>query len=186
MRAIRAIFVSVQMVSFLAVAGVAAADDVISVVWRKAQFLPIKGDPASIIIGDPNVTDVSIEGPGKILIFGKVPGETNLMVLDANGEVLINAAVVVTPESARHVSIISPSESAYTERTWNCYGRCVQVIGPGSIEYKAPKRAAGSAGGIPDMTAAADETAGGVQSMNQGVSDGAKSVGGQSDLMVTP
>lgn len=186
MRAFKTIILSVQLAASLALAGAAMADDVISVVWRKAQFLPIKGDPASIIIGDPNVTDVSIEGPGKILIFGKVPGETSLMVLDANGDLLINAAVVVTPESARHVSIISPSESAYTERTWNCYGRCVQVIGPGSIEYKAPKRAAGSAGAVPGMTAAAEETAGGVQSMNQGVSDGAKAVGGQSDLLVTP
>jgi hypothetical protein len=170
----------------------AAAEEVISVVWRKAQFLTLKGEPASIVIGDPSVTDVSIEGPGQILIFGKVPGETSLMIMDANGTMLMDAAVVVAPETSRHVSIISPSESAVEERTWNCYVRCVQVIGPGSIAYKAPKRgsssggAAAPAGATPDMTGAAEQTAGGVSDMNQGVAGGAKSAAGQSNLMMTP
>lgn len=189
MRALKTAIVSLQAIATLALAGDALAQDVINVVWRKAQFLPINGDPTSIIIGDPSVTDISIEGPGKFLIFGRTPGETSLMVLGANGEVLIDAAVVVTPENDRHVSIISPSASAFTERTWNCSIRCVQVVGPGSIDYKAPARgpSGGSAPGqSPDLTAAADETAGGVKDMNQGVAGGAKSVAGQSDMMVMP
>ena len=198
MRALKAVIVSLQAMAMLALTGImlagpASADqDVINVVWRKAQFLDIKGDPTSIIIGDPSVTDISIEGPGKFLIFGKTPGETSLMVLGGNGEVLIDAAVVVTPENERHVSIISPSAAACTERTWNCSIRCVQVVGPGSIDYKAPARgpSGGSAtaplGESPDMTAAADQTAGGIKDMNQGVAGGAKSVAGQSDMMVMP
>lgn len=187
MRALKAIIIAVHLAVPFAIAGSAMADQVISVAWRKAQFLPINGDPASIIIGDPSITDISLEGPGKVLIFGKVPGETSLMVLDGNGDVLIDAAVVVMPPDERHVSIISPSESAFTERTWNCLTRCVQVVGPGSIEYKAPKRPAGSADAAPpNMAAAAGETAGGIQSMNQGVSSGAKSVAGQSGTMVAP
>lgn len=199
MRALKTIVVSLQAMAMLAVAGtvlsggaaLAEDKDVINVIWRKAQFLPINGDPSSIIIGDPSVTDISIEGPGKFLIFGRTPGETSLMVLGSNGEVLMDVAVVVTPENERHVSIISPSASAFTERTWNCSIRCVQVVGPGSIDYKAPARgpsggSAAAMGQTPDMTAAADQTAGGVKDMNQGVAGGAKSVAGQSDMMVTP
>jgi hypothetical protein len=188
MRALWAVVISVQLAAAAAMANTALAQDVISVVWRKAQFLPVEGDPASIIIGDPSVTDISIEGPGKILIFGKVPGETSLMVLAANGDVLIDAAVVVTPENERHVSIISPSQSAVTERTWNCYSRCVQVVGPGSVDYKAPARGGVASGGseIPGLTAAADQTAGGVATMNKDVSEGASAVAGQSDILVTP
>lgn len=193
MRALKAIVVSLQAMALLAVSSSAMAEgqEVINVVWRKAQFLDIKGDPTSIIIGDPSVTDISIEGPGKFLIFGRTPGETSLMVLDGNGAVLIDAAVVVTPENERHVSIISPSQSAFTERTWNCSIRCVQVVGPGSIDYKAPARGpsggtAAAMGESPDLTAAADQTAGGIKDMNQGVSSGAKSVAGQSDTMVMP
>lgn len=198
MRALKAIVVSLQAMALLALAspmltdGAMAEDqDVINVVWRKAQFLEIKGDPTSIIIGDPSITDISIEGPGKFLIFGRTPGETSLMVLDGNGAILIDAAVVVTPENERHVSIISPSESAFTERTWNCSIRCVQVVGPGSIDYKAPARGpsggtAAAMGENPDLTAAADQTAGGIKDMNQGVAGGAKSVAGQSGTMVMP
>ncbi|WP_374367665.1 pilus assembly protein N-terminal domain-containing protein [Dongia sp.] len=188
MRALPAVVLSLQIAVCVSLAPAALAQDVISVVWRKAQFLPIEGDPATIIIGDPSVTDISIEGPGKILIFGKVPGETSLMVLAANGDVLIDAAVVVMPENERHVSIISPSASAYTERTWNCYTRCVQVVGPGSIEYKAPARAGGGVGGgtAPGLADAAGQTAGGIATMNQDVSEGANAVAGQSDMLVTP
>jgi hypothetical protein len=188
MRALSAVVFSIQLAATASIASGALAQDVISVVWRKAQFLPIDGEPASIIIGDPSVTDVSVEGPGKVLIFGKVPGETSLMVLGANGDVLIDAAVVVAPENERHVSIISPSAAAVTERTWNCSTRCVQVVGPGSIDYKAPKGGGGTsaAGAIPGMTAAADQTAGGIATMNQDVSEGANAVAGQSDMLVTP
>jgi len=158
------------------------AEDVIKVIWRKAQFLPIEGEPASIIIGDPGITDISLEGNGKIVIFGKVPGETSLTVLAANGDVLLDAAVVVTPQDERHVSVISPSATAYTERTWNCSGRCVQVVGPGTIDYKAPKAAASSpaAAGSANAAAAAGagQTASGIQTMNQDAAKGASAVGG--------
>lgn len=170
-----------------ALAGPASAEDFIKVIWRKAQFLPVPGEPASIIIGDPGVTDVSIEGDGKIIIFGKVPGETSLTVLAANGEVLLDTAVVVTPQDERHVSVISPSATAYTERTWNCSGRCVQVVGPGTIDYKAPKSgpaSAGAATGGANAAAAAGaaQTAGGVQTMNQDAAKGASAVGASGAL----
>lgn len=192
MGAFKAMVASIQLVATLslttaALTDSALAEEVISVVWGKAQFLPLKGEPSNIIIGDPNVADISVEGSGKVLIFGKVPGETNLMVLDAGGEILLDAAVVVAPGNARHVSIISPSDSAVIERTWNCNVRCVQVVGPGSIDYKAPKRAAGgTAGATPDLTGAAAQTAGGIADMDRSVASGAKSVAGQSNSLVVP
>jgi Flp pilus assembly secretin CpaC len=191
MRAIVAIAQTILLsgLALSATAGVAAAEDYIKVIWRKAQFLPVPGEPASIIIGDPGITDVSLEGNGKIIIFGKVPGETSLTVLASNGDVLLDTAVVVTPQDERHVSVISPSATAYTERTWNCSGRCVQVVGPGTIDYKAPKAAAGSqaasASGA-NAAAGAAQTAGGIQTMNQDAAAGASAVAGQSNMLVTP
>lgn len=190
MRRFLAVALTGSLLALGALVPAAAAEDVIPVAWRKAQYLTLNGEPASIVIGDPTVTDVSIEGPGKILIFGKVPGETSLLVMDANGATLIDAAVVVAPENDRHVSIVSPAESAIEERTWSCYVRCVQVVGPGSIEYKAPKRpeggSAATVGSVPDMSGAAQQTAGGVGNMNQGVANGANATAGQSNLMIAP
>src|SRR5512139_2789413 len=113
----------------------ALANDVVQVTWRKAQIMSFGSGVSSIIIGDPSVIDVTLEGSGQVVVFGKVPGETNMLVLGADNAVLFDAAVVVMPEDNRHVSIISPGANVITERSWNCLTRCVQVLGPGGIAY---------------------------------------------------
>lgn len=189
MRSLLAAVLSLQVMASVPLASVANAEDVLPVTWRKAQFLSLEGEASSIVIGDPSVVDVTIEGGGQVVLFGKQPGETNMMIMGSDGTVLLNAAVVVAPETARHVSIISPVETSISERSWNCYNRCVQVIGPGGIQYK-PVRAIGgggaAAGMAPGGEAGGEQTAEGVGTMNKDAGAGASAVGDQSGTLVTP
>ncbi len=179
--------------------GGAAADDVMQVTWRKAQLMNVGSGVASIIIGDPSVIDVTLEGNGQIVVFGKVPGETNMTILGADNSVLFDSPVVVMPEDARHISIISPGNAVVEERTWNCLTRCVQVLGPGSIRYTsvrgmgggssglaAADAGAGGASGSGDAAAAAGQTAQDVGNMNSATAKGAGGVAGQSGTMIAP
>jgi hypothetical protein len=187
---------SLTLATFFAAPPAVQANDVIQVTWRKAQVMSFGSGVSSIIIGDPSVVDVTLEGSGQIIVFGKVPGETNMMVLGADNSVLFDAAVVVMPEDDRHVSIISPGADVITERTWNCLTRCVQVLGPGGIRYASVRGVGGGGSGAPaaaggadaanaEAAAAAGQTAQGVADANRGTAQGASAVG-QSGTLIVP
>ena len=172
----------------------AVANDAVQVTWRKAQIMSFGPGVSGIIIGDPSVIDVTLEGSGQIVVFGKVPGETNMMVLGADNSVLFDAPIVVMPEDDRHVSIISPGDAVITERSWNCLSRCVQVLGPGGIRYTsvramggspsaAPATGGAAEGGNADAAAAAGQTAQDIANMNRATSQGAGGVPSQTGLV---
>ena len=88
--------------------GAASAEDQIieknvNVDWQEAQIVKLDKPAASVIVGDPTVADVSLEDPTTLVLFGKSPGETNLIVFDGSHKLLVSASVTVTPEVARHV-----------------------------------------------------------------------------------
>jgi hypothetical protein len=173
----------------------ALADDVIQVTWRKAQIMSFGSGVGGIVIGDPSVVDVTVEANGQIVVFGKTPGETNLIVTGSDNTVLFNAPVVVMPEDNRQVSIINAGAGTISERSWTCLTRCVQVLGPGGTTYAsirpqgggsaAPAAAAGGSNAA--ANAAAQQTAQGVGDANAATAQGASSVAGQGGgVIITP
>ena len=184
----------------LALASLAApavADDVVQVTWRKAQVMSFGGGIGGIVIGDPSIVDVTLDGSGQIVVFGKTPGETNMIVTGTDNTVLFNAPVLVMPEDTRQVSIINAGTGTISERSWTCLTRCVQVLGPGGTSYAsiqpqgggtvaAPAGAAGAGGTDPAALAAAQQTAQGVSNANAATARGASSLAGQGGVMITP
>jgi len=60
---------------------------------------------SQVVVGDPNVADVSVDNAGRIQLFGKRPGSTSLTVLGRNGAVLLEEAVVVRDGGAGTVTV---------------------------------------------------------------------------------
>lgn len=174
----------------------ANASDVVSVTWRKAQIMSFGSGVGGIVIGDPSVIDVTVEASGQIVVFGKVPGETNMMVIGTDNTVLFDAPVVVMPEDDRQVSIISAGADTISERSWTCLSRCVQVLGPGGTKYSSVRPAGGggsgagaaAGGGDPSAAAAAaaGQTAQGVSDANNATAKGAGGAGGNMGTIVAP
>lgn len=126
----------------VATLGAARAEDQVkeknlNIDWQEAQIIKLDRPAASVIIGDPTVADVSLEDPSTIVLFGKSPGETNMIVFDSNHKLVVSASVTVTPEVARHVSIIGPVGGVPTEALYTCGRRCVRILSPSDIVYKA-------------------------------------------------
>jgi hypothetical protein len=173
----------------------ASADDVIKVTWRKAQVMSFGSGVAGIIIGDPRIVDVTVEANGQIVVFGKTPGETNLIITGTDSSVLFNAPIVVMPEDNRQVSITNAGDGTISERSWTCLSRCVQVLGPGGTSYSSvrPQGGGSSASSAPAdgsgaaASAAAGETAEGVAGANAATAQGASNVAGQGGgVIITP
>ncbi|WP_374307982.1 pilus assembly protein N-terminal domain-containing protein [Dongia sp.] len=195
MRAIAlATFAALTLASLGAPVTTANANDVVQVTWRKAQIMSFGSGVSSIVIGDPSVIDVTLEGSGQIVVFGKVPGETNMLILGADNSVLFDAAVVVMPEDNRQVSIINAGAGTISERSWTCLTRCVQVLGPGGTSYSSVTPVGGGSSGAPaaggggngEAAAAAGQTAQGVADANRGTAQGASGIAGQSGTIIAP
>jgi Flp pilus assembly secretin CpaC len=69
---------------------------------RKLSF---PGLAASVSPGNPAIADVNVIDEQTILIVGRKPGVTNLIVLDRAGRTLFNDRIVVTAADVNGVSI---------------------------------------------------------------------------------
>ncbi|PHR76788.1 pilus assembly protein N-terminal domain-containing protein [Henriciella sp.] len=75
---------------------------------------------ANVVIGNQNIADVAVADPRMILLTGKSFGTTNLIVFDANNNILVETNVVVTTNAANLVTINRGGNSY----TYDCADEC--------------------------------------------------------------
>ena len=92
----------------------------------KTSLLRMDERPEVIFIGNPAIVDIVVEQGGVMFLVGRQTGETNMHLLDVNGETIMNAIVVVTPQNARHMTL----HRGQAEATYSCNPRCAGVRNP--------------------------------------------------------
>ncbi|MBV38264.1 MAG: pilus assembly protein N-terminal domain-containing protein [Alphaproteobacteria bacterium] len=102
------------------------AANVIALEVGKAQLIRLSATPNVIMLGNPAVADVVVEDDGLLFLLGQEPGETNMIILDQAGKVIISAAIVVGPMKKRRVTVDRGQETF----TLSCNPRCVPVATP--------------------------------------------------------
>lgn len=98
--------------------GYAARD--IEVLIDQATMLRLERSAAEIVVGNPSIADVAVQDSKVLVLTGKSFGETNLIVLDAQGKVLINRRVVVEEPRGEYVTVYRGSSRATLHCTPNC------------------------------------------------------------------
>ena len=135
----RRLLVLVPMLAAMAVSSAAAMADGLNLNWREARVVKLAKPATSVVIGDPTVADVTLDTPDTVIVFGKTPGETNILVLSGDQELLLDWPVVVSPVTARHVSVLNATAGAApTEVLYACgTERCTRVLSPTDVEFAA-------------------------------------------------
>jgi len=95
----------------------------INVVANRAELVPLQQPAGSVLVANPAIADVVIEGGNRLFILGRAPGETQVFVLDMQGATLVNAVVSVRPPGANHMTIIRGTE----ESNIYCSPRCAST-----------------------------------------------------------
>jgi Flp pilus assembly secretin CpaC len=117
----------------------AHAADALSVDLDGARILKLDSPASDIIIGNPNIADVTVQTPNRLVVIGRAPGVTRLIVM-SDGAITMDTQVVVTAKNpSAQVSVLAPDGNNITETEFACSDRCTVV--PGT------KRTAGGAGG---------------------------------------
>ena len=127
------------LLPMLILAGSSAWADSLNVNWREARIVKLSQPATSVIVGDPTVADVTLDDPTTVVVFGKAPGETNLIVLSKSQEMLLDWPIMVNPVNERHVTVLDASaEKAPSEVLYACGAeRCTRVLSPSDIQFSA-------------------------------------------------
>lgn len=86
----------------LAGATAQANDPVYSIDLNKTQILRLPSAAGAIVVGNPGIADVSLHSPTTLFVVGRGFGETNLIILDRDGNTLVDADIQVTSTTPTH------------------------------------------------------------------------------------
>ncbi len=89
----------------VAFAAPAAADAGIEVTMNQARIVKLSRNADTIIVGNPDIADASVQDASTIVLTGRGFGVTNLVVLDDTGAPIIDEQVTVTRSTASTVRI---------------------------------------------------------------------------------
>jgi Flp pilus assembly secretin CpaC len=115
----QAILVSLAILSIWAVASPAGAGDLI-VRYDQSQLLRLPRPASEVIIGNPSIADVSLNGGNMLVVTGKTFGITNVIALDADRNVIQDQRVVVERDDRRVVNL----HKGGSRFTYSCSPNC--------------------------------------------------------------
>ena len=101
----------------------ALADDFL-VQFDQSRLLRLARPAHDVIVGNPSIADVSIQGSRLLVVTGKSFGVTNLIVLDDDGAVIINRKMIVQGDDAKFVNL----QKGVTRQSYNCFPTCQPAL----------------------------------------------------------
>ncbi len=77
----------------------------IEVVMNQAKIVKLARPADTIVIGNPDIADASVQDAMTIVLTGKGFGVTNLVVLDSDGAPIVDEQIFVSRSAARSVRV---------------------------------------------------------------------------------
>jgi hypothetical protein len=124
--------------------------DALNIEWSGAYLLKLEQPATDVIIANPLIADVTVQAPDRLVIIGKLPGVTRLIVMNEDNIALDTQIVVGSKNRSSEVSVYRPDGANITEGLFACStDRCTPVPGTGrtTTGIGAGGGGAGSSGG---------------------------------------
>lgn len=124
LRFTHAIAAAALVVAAVAAPGVAMADSGIKVIMNEAKVLKLARPADTIIIGNPDIADASVQDATTVVLTGKGFGVTNIVIMDSHGNALLDDKIIVsrnedkTLRVYRQASVTTLSCTPYCEAAY--------------------------------------------------------------------
>lgn len=92
--------------------------------YDQVRLMRLTEGAADVIIGNPSIADISVQSDRLIAVTGKTFGVTNLIVLNARGNVIANRRLIVRADDQKMVNLTRGA----VRQTYNCAPNCQSVI----------------------------------------------------------
>lgn len=92
------------------------------VTMNQTHILKLPRPASAILVGNPDIADVSVYSDDTLFLLGRGFGSTDLLVLDAQGDVILRTDVtVISRQSPQNVTMITGSGK---RNTYHCQPYC--------------------------------------------------------------
>jgi hypothetical protein len=118
--AIEALLAIAALVAIGGLETASAGSNDVQVLMDQAALVKLDRPAAEIVVGNPSIADVSVQSGKLLVITGKSYGETNLIVLDADGKVIIDRRLAVQDPRAGLVTVYRGSAHITLDCAPNC------------------------------------------------------------------
>lgn len=81
------------------------ADNGIQVIMNQAKIVKLARPADTIVIGNPLIADAAVQDASTVVLTGKGFGVTNLVILDSDGNPIVDEQVYVSRQDAKSVRI---------------------------------------------------------------------------------
>ena len=125
-----------------------------SVDLNKTEIVRLPESAGAVVIGNPQIADVTVHSANTLFVVGRGYGETNLIVLNASGHTIMNADIQVTHKQSTHGVRLYNGKA---RESYNCVPYCL----PSPILGDAPEfisSNSGEAEAISNSTSTASPT----------------------------
>lgn len=109
-------------VGALALMGTAFAQDM-RVGLDQSRSLSLREPMTGVVIGNPSVAGVSVQNDRLLFVTGRSYGQTNVIVVGANGQPIFESRIVVVPDERDVVMVTRGARTARLECTPQCRRR---------------------------------------------------------------
>lgn len=112
--------------------GNAIAGSAIAIQTDQTQMIALASEPGTVVVGNPSIADISVNGK-QVFMHGRAFGDTNVIILDTNGNQMANFDVTVVHSANNEVAIFSTNNSASpaSRYSYSCDPNCQRVMIPG-------------------------------------------------------
>jgi len=119
----------------IGISGEAHAQSSVLVKADEASVVPLVKNPATVVVGNPGIADVSVQNGNLLVVMGKNYGTTNVIALDGTGEQIAEFEVSVTTGGRHEVSL---HRGSIARITYNCAPTCERElnVGDGVPEFE--------------------------------------------------
>lgn len=114
--------------------GYVTANQAYQVELNKTQILRLPSSASAVVIGNPNIADVSVHAADTLFIVGRGFGTTNLIILDAQGHTMMDSEIqVLNKPSATAIRLYNGANRQSYNCTPNCQPSPILGDDPGFI-----------------------------------------------------
>ena len=106
----------------LGISAASAAETGIEVVMNQAKIVKLTRDAATIVVGNPEIVDATVQDARTIVLTGKGFGVTNLVILDPEGKAVVDEAIFVSRNDDKTLRIYRRSKVQTLSCTPFCEG----------------------------------------------------------------
>lgn len=104
------------------VSGSSGTETGIEVVMNQAKIVKLTQDAATIVVGNPEIVDATVQDSRTIVLTGKGFGVTNLVVLDPEGKAVVDEAIFVSRSDEKTLRVYRRSKVQTMSCTPFCEG----------------------------------------------------------------